>query len=193
MKLRTFLPLLTCLVALGGCAETPHPEGKPMARQTYSHVSSYGLDAARVEIEQMYDPAALQSDIAATLNTPPHLALLDFARNRYAAKGGTDIFRYVLEQASVTKREIPQANKWVGWTGLADEDEYRFFIVVSVYRVSPGQFSGPGATIKMDRTLVIPQRNSIAKREKIQNDFIDDLIHDLDDRVQLVVEEQLGL
>ncbi|MEM6780978.1 MAG: hypothetical protein AAF569_03855 [Pseudomonadota bacterium] len=186
------LPLL-CLLMLSACTETPHPRGKPVAHQTYSHIGTIGVAAKSVDIQQVYDPLQLRSDISGEMALPPHVAIMDYARNRYVAKGGEDIFRLVLEQASVTQREIPQANKWVSWTGLADEDEYRFFIVVSAYRVSPGAFSGPGVTIKMDRTLVIPQRKSIAEREEIQRDFVDKIIRDLDDRIELALREQLGL
>lgn len=186
-----FVLLSACFVF--GCSENPHPRGKPIAQQTYSYVGKHGIAAQSIEIEQVYDPLQLKSDIAGTLTLPPHVAILDYASNRYVAKGGSDIFRLVLEQASVTHREIPQQNKWVSWTGLADEDEYRFFIVVSLYRVIPGQYAGPGATLKMDRTLVIPQRKSIAQRESLQRDFVDKIVHDLDDRIQLVVREQLGM
>lgn len=193
MKFRTLFLMTFCVVGLNACSETPHPEGKPVARQTYSHVGQYGIAASKIEIERVYDPLALQGDISPTLRTPPHVAILDYASHRYVAEGGQDIFRFVLEQASVTKRVIPQANKWVSWTGMADEDEYRFFVVVSVHRVTPGQFSGPGASIKMDRTLVIPQRKSIAERESLQTEFVDGIIRDLDDRVRLIIEQQLGL
>lgn len=171
-------------VTMGACAGTPHPEGKPIAARTYEHLEPLTLNAAQVDIQQLYDANADPQDVALQLVQPAHTALIDFAQNRFQAGGGIDTLRMVIEDAKVTKRIIQPENTALRWTGLANEEEYSFNVVIGLYRIAPGAYSGPGATISMKRAITIPESTSLAEREKDLSDFVQKMVADFDMRAQ---------
>lgn len=181
------------LFSLTACTATPHPEGKPVAQQTFSHFQAVPLEVDHVDIEQLYNPDEKQGDISQQLLLPPNYAVMNYARNRFKAAGGIDRFRFVLEDASVTKKLLKPENQTLRWLGMGAEEEYRFKIVVNVQCVPPGSFSGPGATVTLDRTMILPENTSIAKREQRQNDFVEKLVRDLDARLLEIAQHTMRL
>jgi hypothetical protein len=193
LSLRFTIPVIAVCLGLAACTGTPHPEGKPVAEQTFDHFETVPLQVYESSIERSYDPSLDQEDISTQLILPPQVAIMEYAQKRFGAAGGTDRFRFVLEDASVTKRTLQQSNETLRWMGLGAEEEYRFHILISLQRVSPGAYSGPGAEIKLDRTLIIPESASIAEREAKQNAFVEKLVRDLDAMVLETLQHSMKL
>ncbi len=172
---------------LGACTYA-HPEQSPQL--TFSQFAPIVLNAQNVGIQEGYRGVSDAQDVSGQFVLAPSEAVKRYAANRFRAGNAPDgAFTIAIDDARLHLRQIDQKNSVLKWAEVGKQDEYHLFLVVRVL-TQPSGFNGQQTTtIRMDRTLVMPSSVNLAEREMRQTKFLEQLITDLDKRVNDAIDQ----
>jgi hypothetical protein len=187
MKLYPKILMVSAACLLSACT-VAHPESSPQL--TFANYAPITMNAQSVEVVDTYKSKVKPDDISSQFVMAPADAVKRYAQNRFKSSGApSGSFALEIEESFVTLRQIDQQNKVLEWSGVGKEDEYRVYLQVRV-TAQPSGFNGrQSTTIKFDRTLVMPSSVTLAERDMRQTKFLEQLISDLDKRVNEAVDQ----
>jgi hypothetical protein len=187
MKFYPKILMVSAACLLSACT-VAHPESSPQL--TFANYAPITMNAQSVEVVDTYKSKVKPDDISSQFVMAPADAVKRYAQNRFKSSGApSGSFALEIEESFVTLRQIDQQNKVLEWSGVGKEDEYRVYLQVRV-TAQPSGFNGrQSTTIKFDRTLVMPSSVTLAERDMRQTKFLEQLISDLDKRVNEAVDQ----
>lgn len=174
---------IASLALLNACADMPRPEGKPLADISYTHLSPLDI-AGPVHIKQSFQAGA--DDQGHRLIIPLTTMLNRYAQNRFVRADNTasDAI-FDIERAAVTK--ITEQGSVAGM--FSGGDTYMADIVLSL---TPTNMSAGAKayTIALQESVTIPHYISLAKKEKRQMVFLEEIIAQIDAQVMEIVRRK---
>jgi hypothetical protein len=168
--------LMVSGLALVGC-ETPTATAIPAL--TFAHLEQIRFDAAIVEIVDEYRPTLAAPNVDHIFPTSPAQAARDWAAARIGAAGVTGSVRVVIQNASVVKIDLP-VRTGVGGLFFNEQDvRYEAVLEISIeYR--RGLFVTSSVRTEVMRSRTAPESISVAERNQLFFNLIEDLLADLD-------------
>ncbi len=186
MRLRRFRILL-CLAALlpgpllAGCETAPPPAHYP--ELTFRHLGPIALDVGRIEVETRYIPPLKPPHVDHRSPLPPYTALRNWAGERLKAVGRRRTAHVVILDASI--REVPLAVTG-GLKGLFTSEQsarYDARAAVLIEIRDPGGRQLAFVTARASRSMTVAEGASIAARERVWFALTEDLVADINRRV----------
>lgn len=194
MKSFSVLLLTVSLLSVSACTSTPVSNSKPQQELSFTNISPYHVEAARVEVENKYVPGADAKDISSTFPVSPDIALRRYAENRLQAGGTTGALKFIIDDARVYQTMIKPDNSVVNWMGAGNQDQYEVFLKVSLYYTDDvGMQEGRKGALNFNRTLTMPSSVSLAEREQRQLQFLEQLMKDVDVAVSKALTEKFSM
>jgi hypothetical protein len=188
------LLLTVSLIGLSACSSTPSTQSKPLPELSFTNVTPYHVDAARVEVENKYVPGSDPKDISSTFAVSPDVAVRRYAENRLQPGGTQGALKLIIEDARVYLTEIEQANQVVNWMGAGKQDQYELFLKLNLYFTDDlGMQTGRKGELNFNRTLTMPASVSLAERELRQMKFMEQLMKDVDVAVSKALSERFSM
>lgn len=175
---------------LAACTTNSHVGGLPLPRMTFENYAPVVLNVASSTVTESYEIANDPKDISSQFVVAPSEAVKAYAARRFPASGiGNGYFNIVIEDARVHLDEAKQDSKALSWANIGTEDIYRVFLRVRVV-TQPSMVNASSSTvIKNERTLVMKASNSLAEREKLQLEFLEKLMADVDKAIMNVLDQ----
>lgn len=174
---------ILALSPLAACTTPAVNNANAPARILAEFGQPFYVNAASVSVESTYDPSADAKDISSSFPTPPDVALKRYAETRFKPAGGAGVFKFIIEDASVYSEELQSQSSAARLVGVDNRDRYTAVIKVVLQRVGDNFGSAPGAMlneIRAERTLTIPSRISLNERDERFNDFLLQMLRDID-------------
>jgi len=178
-----YIIISAAVLGLAACTTTSANNANAPARILAEFGQPFYVNAANVVVENRYDPMANPKDIASSFPTPPDAALKRYAETRYKPAGGAGTFKFVIEDASVYREALKSQNSAARWVGVDNRDRYTATIKVVLFREGDNYGGAPGAMqneIRAERTLTIPSTLSLNARDEKFDDFLLQILRDLD-------------
>lgn len=185
--------MLACLVFFTGACTTPAGEGRPLPTMTFEHMPPFLVRTGSIDVENRYDLASDPDDASASFQTPPGEALQRYAARRLQAAGGEGVLKFVIEDASVHRSLEQSGENITEWMGVDRKDVYDVTLKIRLYEVLGNGRHGADSVMNMRRSISIPQRYSLAKKEQEQLTFLEELMKDVDKAVTEVLGQKMGL
>ncbi len=188
------LLITVSLIGLSACSSTPSTQSKPLPELSFTNVTPYHVDAAKVEIENKYVPGSDPKDISSTFAVSPDVAVRRYAENRLQPGGTQGALKLIIEDARVYLTEIEQANQVVNWMGAGKQDQYELFLKLNLYFADDmGMQTGRRGELNFNRTLTMPASVSLTERELRQMKFMEQLMKDVDAAVSKALSERFSM
>ena len=167
---------------LSACTMTGENARNPLPSLTAPYAQPFYVNASDVIVESRYDPLANPKDVSSTFPTPPDLALKRYAETRLKPAGGTGVLKFIIQDASVFQEQKESPNATARWLNVDDKDRYTAIISIALQRdgVSAMAPGAVGSQMKLERTLTIPERSSLAERDRALNNLMAQMLADMD-------------
>ena len=182
--------LLAVTVVAAGC-ETPPPryEGEPLS---FADRPPLVFDLDRIEVvERPVAPGP--GDVGHLFPTPPDVAIGLWVRDRLRARGTTGALRVTVEEASVRSTPLETDADLEGLFTKEEEERLDLRLRVTIEAIDmSGQVNG-SATADASRSRTLLEGITLVERERIYDQAIRDLLHDLDTNLEGAIRQYLHL
>lgn len=191
-RLRTVSILFTLLVPLlgAGCSTPPPDSGFP--ELTYAHMRPLTLNVQRVEVETRYIPPMKAPNVEHTAPVTPYAALRRWAEDRLKAQGGNNIGHLLILDASIREVTLPVEGGLKGFFTTQQSSRYDGRAAVRLEIRGPAGRQYGFVTARAERSLTVPEDASLADRERILFALTEDLVTDIDQRLEAEARRHLG-
>lgn len=166
--------------------KTPPPE-----KMTFDSLQPFPLYVASYEIQNQtanmlgFTDESVDAGFVASVNK----TVDDYLHHRFSAVGTNGKFLAVLKEASVKSTVLPSENKFGAWLDVDKSDRFDMKIVVHMAIFGVGNYEKKGIDVIANRMLTVPEHVTLAERENLQMEALDNLIDDLDGSIQQVLKE----
>ncbi len=177
------LAILTVLV-LTACA-TAAP--KPLPSLDLSRVEPQNLPIGSVEVEP--PPAYMNTAIPAGFIVKPAQLAHDYFKARYKAQGVEGRFKVAVVKSLVTHRVEASDNPVGNFLNVAKSDVYEIQMIVRLEALDYGPYARQSQEITATQRLSISEHVSLAERENLQVEAMQDLLKRLEAQAQLSLRD----
>jgi hypothetical protein len=184
--------LLTCATAfiLMGCSTG---DNTPLPSYTENQRAAYPVNVSFIDIQDMYQPGADPQDVSAQFPTPPGAAARKYADNMLKAAGSSGTMRFTIEDAATHRHTEDSPNSAAKWVGVDRSDVYETNLKVRLSTVQPDGSETGATEISLHRTVSIPQRFTLAQKERDKAEFVSQLMQDMDKAVTQAIAYKMNL
>jgi len=191
---RWIFVLLSCVLVaiLSACADGPPSSTPP--DMTFANLQPIEVNASSVDVIDNYKPPLQDPNIEHTFQMPPYVAAERLLRHQLAVVGTENTLRAIIEDASVTREELPQDK------GLASYFEQQPAARLKAKMLVRFELVDPHAPdIIIGRAEVIARREktlteglSPAERDQAYFSLTNDLMDDVNDGLRSTVKNTFG-
>lgn len=181
--------VLTFMLVLAACAGKEPPSTLP--KLTFAQLQPLSVDVETINVKADVPMAQGENPIK---HTNVADAFNNYARQRFVGQGGigSGTLSITLNEVRVTKGTQNTDNQWTAWTRLDQIDSYKVGLTTTL------RYDGPNglyktAVLKQERGIEIPQRTSLAEREKLEQAMIERLMADLDAQATIAMQNPLNI
>lgn len=182
---------MAALLLAPSCAQDTS-RGKPLPPLSFNNLTPLYVEAGQIEVVMEYDQNRDPQDVAQSLPTPPVTALRDYAHNRLRAGAYEGVLRFVIEDAAVRTSLVPPESRMLDMIKMGASDQYDANVRVRLFRVSPDGRESSHGIIRLQRFVTIPQHYSLAQREQELQNFVAEIMAELDRSVSTTLREQVN-
>ena len=184
MKIKYFGVI--CLLTLAACA-SPDSAGMPLAQMTFAEIQALPINVASINVQG--GGGHKPDDFAIDPDTAAHRYLAQ----RFKAVGGAGSLRATIEASSVTKTHQAADKSIASYLNVAGTDDYEVTLAIRFEHLDAGGNLVYGKLLTAHRSLHVGEHVSIAKREQAEQDSMEELFHDLDPEIRLLVLQEMHL
>lgn len=192
-KIRNLALLLGSAVALTtalpGCAY----QGQKLAQLDYQNIAPLSVSVSKVDVQSVFLPSVETSEALKDFTTPPDVALRRYAENRLKARGYEDVLKFTVKDGTVRHSVVDSDSAVAQWAKVGKQDRYDLSIRVDMTLVAADGSKPKDASIELNRYITVPQSYSIARREKLLHDFMQELITEIDKMVTTTLRDRMQL
>jgi len=195
--IRHFLLVSTTLFSLGvaGCTSTPvtPQEAHVIPDITFEHLRAIPVQVSAITVTSDTQRGAQAWDIADTMITPPDVAMRRYLQQRYTAAGRDGLLDIDLSRATVEKSSVPNENKLLSFTSLANNDDYTIEIIVDMTTKYVSGQPDRVTSRRFVRKTRMPVNVTMAYREAKLQQTLEEMVRDMDQALTRALSDQLGL
>ncbi len=174
---------------LGGC-ETSAPSSQ-FPELTYGHLGTITLDVARIDVESRYIPPMKAPNVEHRAPVAPYTAIRQWAGQRLKAAGRRNVATLVILDASIREVRLPVKGGLKGF--LTTQQSARFdgraAVLLEIRNAGGRQLAF--ATARATRSMTLAEGASIAQREKVLFALTEDLVADINRRLEREARQHL--
>lgn len=185
--------VVAILFVLSACSTDFSKEGKPMPELTYSHVEPLGLQVADIDIVNMAQHNPVSGDVSSNFPTAPDEALSRYAQNRLQPVGDGGKLNFVIERASVLRRDIVSEGMFEKLMHVDGREEYTVQMVIRLEVLSSLGFRSAQSTLSIEKSLIQSAGLTLAEREREWLELLDSMMVDVDQAVTASLQNSLHL
>ncbi len=167
---------------LAACSGKPPPE--PSAEKpviTFRHRPPIGFDVAQIDIQQPFVSKGRSPNVEHLLANPPARVAERWALDRLQARGESGIARYSILDASITETALKTDNSLKSLFKTQVDSRYDGRIEIRLDVQNP---RGQGfATAVVTRSQTVKEDLTLDERDALLIEFVEDMGHDLDARM----------
>ena len=183
--------ILTAGLIVVGCASTP--PASALAEIGFSHLEKINIKADSVEIASEYKSPLKLPFVEHRFPTSPEKAAINWAKSRLIGVGGNGVkVRFVIVDASV--REEPVEKQKTGIVGIFTKEPTADYFAKLETRLiverAAGQVAGEIRVIA-ERNILIHEDVSLAERERIWLELIENLMADFNGEMESQIRAHL--
>ncbi|MDX1483622.1 MAG: hypothetical protein R3229_03990 [Alphaproteobacteria bacterium] len=185
----TFVAMTSGLM-LGACETNPPPSEFP--ELTYRHLGPLTLDVARIEISTRYIPPLKPPNVEHRAPVPPYVAIRKWGNQRLKAVGSRHVARLVILDASIREVPLPVSG---GIKGLFTSEQSARYDARAAVLLEIRDFGGRQlafVTARATRSLTVAEGAAIADREKVWFALTEDLVADLNRRLEVQAQRHFS-
>ncbi len=184
--------LVLCALMLAGCTSST-PEGKPMPELTFAHIVPLPVDVAAIAVENKYDPSADPRDMSSSFPTPPDIVLRRYADKRLQATGPANTLKFVIEDAPIYQSLVQPAGNFTLWMGMKRKELYEVAMKIRMFTVDDAGQESTHSILNIRRSIAIPERYSLSRKEEEKFKFLEMLMDDVDRAVTQTLTDKMNL
>ncbi len=169
--------LLTIILLLSACPSAP---SRVLPDITFVDSPKIGLDVARVEIVQRFQPAFSDPYVDHLFPKEPASVIRRWAEDRLAARGPSGTATLIIVNAAVTEETLARDPGLRGLVTIEQSERYEAEFAVRLEIDHPVTRSSGVSNALARRSITVPENASLAEREQIWFDLTEDTIRDLD-------------
>lgn len=190
MRISSLL-LLVALTTTAACSSQKDMIGT-LPQLTFAQLQPLPVDAERVEISTAVPDQAGTNPIA---HTTISKAFETYAKQRFVGMGGpgAGTLSITVNETRISRGTENTDNKWTAWTQMDKSDDYKAAVKATFRYDSADRSVFKTATLQQERGLTIPQRTSLAERQKMEQELIENLIADFDKQALPALQSQLNI
>lgn len=181
---------VAAVVALGAC-ETPLPE-QILPELTYSHLTSFRLDVATIEVESAYRPSMRPPDVEHLFPTPPVSALRRWASDRLSAEGRAGTARFVITEGRVTEKKLSVEKGLAGVFNKQQSERYDAAIEASLEIFDDRGFRLAFAGARATRSRTLGEDASVNERERLWFEIVEEVMEIFDAEIEKNIRQHMG-
>lgn len=185
---------LACLAALllAACVEGPPVSTPPDL--TFANLQPIQVNAAGVDVVDNYKPPLRDPNIEHTFRLPTYVALERLLRHQLVAAGSENTLRAIIEDASVTRTELPQDKGFMSYFEQQPVARLQAKVLVRFELVDP---KAPDivighAEVVARREKVLTEGMSPAERDQAYFNLTEDLMDEVNDGLKSIVAGTFG-
>lgn len=192
MNFRKFRLLLAVLApfALAACANQPTPQ--QFAEVSFSHLEPIRLNVASIEIIDGFRSTFSDPNVEHRAPTPPALAARRWAEDRLVATGTSPRrATFTIEQASIVEVPLEGPGGVRGLLTNSQSERYdaELAVEIAIFGATGARDGIARATARRSRT--VPESTTLAARERVWNEMVEELAADLNGRLEATINETL--
>lgn len=175
---------------LAGC-DTSAPSTQ-FPELTYRHLGPITLDVSRVEVTTRYIPPLKPPNVEHRAPIPPYVAIRRWANQRLKAAGRRNVANLVILDASIREVPLPVAGGLKGFLTTQQSARYdgRIAVLLEIRNFGGRQLAF--ATARAKRSMTVAEDATLADREKVWFALTEDLMSDINRRLEMEVRRHLG-
>ncbi len=179
------LPLL-----LAGCASAPPAATLP--ELSFAHLPPLMLDAATVEVRQVYKPPLTAPNVEHQFPLQPALAAERWARDRLRAAGGERRAVFSILDGSVIGTALPTQTGLRGLFTAEQTVRYEARLAVVLEILSPGGRQLAQAEARATRSRTLGEKYSVNERRRAEFELVEALMRDLNTELETQLRRHLS-
>lgn len=178
LRLSLFRPIaaLILLLVAGSCAQPP-PRQK-FADLTWSHVTPFKLNVARIEVVSEFKPTFKPPHVEHLFPVPPEKAVRQWIEDRLLAAGPSGVAKVVIKDASATETELAKSEDLKGYFTTEQGQQYKIVVDVVIEVYGDRGFKQAFATARSERSQTVPEDITLNDRERTWYDLIESTMRD---------------
>ncbi len=169
--------LLTIVLVLSACASAPV---RVLPEITFADSPRIGLDVARIEIVQRYQPTYSDPYVEHLFPREPASVIRRWAEDRLVARGASGTATLVIVNAAVTEEALARDPGLRGLVTIEQSERYQAEFAVRLEIAHPASRSSGTTNALARRSITVPENASLADRERIWFELTENTMRDLD-------------
>jgi hypothetical protein len=178
-------------LSLTGCAGPP-PPSPHFPEITFTQLTPFRLDVARVEVVSKFQPPARAPHIESDMPVSPETALRRWVQDRLQATGTGAILRVVIRDAAATETPLKTDQSLTGMFKKEQAARADVALDVALQILDDHQFVRSEVTGKVDRSRTEPEGQKLNERDKLLYEMVDELIRALNTELDPSIQDTFG-
>ena len=181
---------LLAMLAVGACAGSPPPSALPEI--TFTHLGSFKLDVAQIEILDEYLPPLKPPYVEHLFSTSPAVAAARWGTERMTAVGTSRKARFIVRNASVveTSLEVEEGLEGALTTDQSERYQARLSVVIEIVSEARGREAFVEANAVRARS--VPEDATLNERQRLFHAMTEALLDDLNAELERNILAHLG-
>jgi len=188
--MKKFLALAALALGLAACQDAPVSNLTPV---TVTNKSPLRVNVAQINVVENYRSSSTAPNIELTIPTPPVMALKKWTAERLVAAGQQGALEVIIDDASMREPRLPVKDGLTGF--FTDQQEARYDASIKVtFRLYDGvdTISIAEGTVSASQMRTINQKASVAQREAMFNQMIQNIMLTFDSEAELRLRQNFG-
>ena len=168
---------VACVLLLSACPSAP---SRVFPEITFADSPRIGLDVARIEIVQRYQPTLSDPYVDHLFPREPASVIRRWAEDRLVARGTSGTATLVIVNAAVTEEALARDPGFRGLVTIEQSERYEAEFAVRLEIDQPATRSTGQTNALARRSITTPENLSLADREQVWFELTENTIRDLD-------------
>ncbi len=178
------------LIALPACQSGSHPDGKPLATMTFSHLQPLRLNAASVNV---INQSQASGNIAEGFLVPMDEMIRAYVQRRLVAGGGDPVVNVIIERINVTHERKASQNTVANYLDMDYMDQYKVDLGMHINMEDPLTGGQRGRRFNLQRVMNISEHVSVAERETRQMQGLEEMFRQIDETIVDIVKNDFNI
>jgi hypothetical protein len=180
-------------VALLFVAACSHPTiTQTTSGPNYAAQTPIRLNAVKIEVVSEYTPRGSAPGVDHMMDRSPQQALVEWAKGRLRASGTSGYVQVKVKDASVTSRMLETEGGISGYFTREQSEELVARLSVDISGDQRDQNFSGYTTVEASQVATVPEKSTKAERTAIENDLVNKLIQQFNEKAESGVVQHLG-
>jgi hypothetical protein len=163
-----------------------------LAPPSFAQMTPINLDVANIEVIDEYTPPMKAPNVEQFFAVTPEEAVHLWVRDRLRAVGSARTLQVIVKDASVVEKSLPRTQGVKGAFTNDQAQQYDARLEVEMRIYSDRAISDASINVVATRTRTIAENASVAEREKLFHDMLNELMASLNAELEKNIYQYFG-